>query len=51
VVQAEIVAAIRDRWIPRLEQALAGVTLVIEEQELAHAIGLRMATGAAPHGR
>ena len=39
-VEAETLAtryrlrAVRDRWIPRLEQALAEVTLALEEQEL-----------------
>jgi V/A-type H+/Na+-transporting ATPase subunit D len=37
--------AIRDRWIPRLEQALTEVTLAIEEQELADAVRLRLAIG------
>lgn len=37
--------AIRDRWIPRLEQALTEVTLALEEQELADAVRLRLATG------
>ena len=51
VVEAEALAtryrlrAIRDRWIPRLEQALAEVTLAIEEQELADAARLRLASG------
>ena len=49
VVEAEALAtryrlrAIRDRWIPRLEQALAEVTLALEEQELADAARLRLA--------
>ncbi len=53
VVEAEALAtryrlrAIRDRWIPRLEQALAEVTLAIEEQELADAARLRLASGPA----
>jgi len=53
VIEAEVLAtryrlrAIRDRWIPRLEQALAEVTLAIEEQELADAARLRLATGPA----
>ncbi|HEY7260215.1 MAG TPA: V-type ATP synthase subunit D [Trebonia sp.] len=37
--------AIRDRWIPRLEQALTEITLALEEQELADAVRLRLATG------
>ena len=36
---------LRDRWIPRLEQALAEVTLAIEEQELADTARLRLASG------
>jgi len=57
VVEAEAVAtryrlrAVRDRWIPRLEQALAEVTLAIEEQELADAARLRLATGSRPAQR
>jgi V/A-type H+/Na+-transporting ATPase subunit D len=57
VVEAEALAtryrlrAIRDRWIPRLERALAEVTLAIEEQELADAARLRMATGTRPAER
>jgi V/A-type H+/Na+-transporting ATPase subunit D len=49
VVEAEVLAtryrlrAIEDRWIPRLEQALAEVTLALEEQELADAARLRLA--------
>jgi len=49
VIEAEAIAtryrlrAIRDRWIPRLEQALAEVTLALEEQELADAARLRLA--------
>jgi V/A-type H+/Na+-transporting ATPase subunit D len=52
VIEAEVLAtryrlrAVRDRWIPRLEQALTEVTLAIEEQELADAARLRLATGA-----
>ena len=55
VIEAEALAtryrlrAIRDRWIPRLEQALAEVTLALEEQELADAARLRLA--AAPGDR
>ena len=53
VIEAETVAtrhrlrAIRDRWIPRLEQALAEVTFAIEEQERADAARLRLAAGTA----
>jgi len=49
VIEAEALAtryrlrAIEDRWIPRLEQALAEVTLALEEQELADAARLRLA--------
>ncbi len=39
--------AIRDRWIPRLEQALAEVTFALEEQELADAARLRLARPAS----
>ncbi len=52
LVEAETLAtqyrlrAIRDRWIPRLEQALAEVTLAIEEQEIADAARLRLAAGS-----
>jgi V/A-type H+-transporting ATPase subunit D len=51
IIEAETLAtryrlrAIRDRWIPQLEQALAEVTLAIDEQELADAARLRLATG------
>ena len=50
VIEAEAVAtryrlrAVKDRWIPRLEQALAEVTFAIEEQERADAARLRLAT-------
>lgn len=37
------VRAIRDRWVPRLEQALAEVTFAMEEQEIADAARLRRA--------
>lgn len=56
LVEAETLAtqyrlrAIRDRWIPRLEQALAEVTLAIEEQEIADAARLRLATGSPRAG-
>ena len=49
VVEAEVLAtryrlrAIENRRIPRLEQALAEVTLALEEQELADAARLRLA--------
>jgi V/A-type H+/Na+-transporting ATPase subunit D len=49
VIEAEVLStrhrlrAIEDRWIPRLEQALAEVTLALEEQELADAARLRLA--------
>jgi V/A-type H+-transporting ATPase subunit D len=56
-VEAETLAtryrlrAVRDRWIPRLEQALAEVTLALEEQELADSARLRLAAGGrAPAG-
>jgi V/A-type H+/Na+-transporting ATPase subunit D len=53
LVEAETLAtqhrlrAIKDRWIPRLQQALAEVTLAIEEQEIADAARLRLAAGSA----
>ena len=49
-VEAEALAtryrlrAVKNRWIPRLEQALADVTLALEEQELADSARLRLAT-------
>jgi V/A-type H+/Na+-transporting ATPase subunit D len=49
IIKAEVLAtryrlrAIEHRWIPRLEQALADVTLALEEQELADAARLRLA--------
>jgi len=52
VIEAEAVAtryrlrAVRDRWIPRLEQALAEVTFSIEELERADGARLRLAAGA-----
>ena len=39
--------AIKDRWIPRLQQALAEVTLAIEEQEISDAARLRLAARSA----
>jgi len=53
VMEAEALAtryrlsAVRDRWIPRLERALAEVTLAIEEQERTDAARLRLAVGSA----
>jgi len=50
VIEAEAAAtryrfrAVKDRWIPRLEQALGEVTFAIEEQERADAARLRLAT-------
>ena len=50
VIQTETAAtryrlrAIRKRWIPRLEQAMADITLAIEEQELGDAARLRLAS-------
>ena len=50
-VEAEALAtryrlrAVKNRWIPRLEQALADVTLALEEQELADSARLRLAAG------
>ena len=52
VLEAEMVTtryrlrAVRDRWIPRLEQALAEVTFAIEELERADAARLRLAAAA-----
>lgn len=52
-VEAEVRAtryrlrAVQDRWIPRLEQALAEVTFAIEELELADAARLRLAVSQA----
>jgi V/A-type H+-transporting ATPase subunit D len=57
VIEAEALAtrhrlrAIEDRWIPRLEHALAEVTLALEEQELADAVRLRLAWRRAAGGR
>jgi V/A-type H+/Na+-transporting ATPase subunit D len=57
IIEAEALAtryrlrAIRDRWMPRLEQALAEVTFALEEQERADAARLRLAgPGAAGPG-
>ena len=52
-VEAEVRAtryrlrAVRDRWIPRLEQALAAVTFTIDELERADAARLRLAVSSA----
>lgn len=43
-------SAVRDRWIPRLERALAEVTLAIEEQERTDAARLRLAIGTPGSG-
>jgi V/A-type H+-transporting ATPase subunit D len=44
--------AVRNRWIPRLERALADVTLALEEQELADSARLRPAApGRRPDRR
>ena len=57
VIEAEALATrhrlrgIEDRWIPRLEHALAEVTLALEEQELADAVRLRLAWRRAAGGR
>ncbi len=51
IVDAEVRAtryrlrAVQDRWIPRLEQALADVTFALEEQERSDAARLRLAAG------
>jgi vacuolar-type H+-ATPase subunit D/Vma8 len=42
---ADRLRAVRDCWIPRLEQALAEVMLALEEQELADSARLRLAAG------
>jgi V/A-type H+-transporting ATPase subunit D len=39
--------AVQDRWIPRLDQALADVTFTLEELERADAARLRLAAGRA----
>ena len=55
-VEAEALAtryrlrAVRNRWIPRLEQALADVTLALEEQELADSARLRLAADGPAQG-
>lgn len=57
VIEAETAAtryrlrAIRERWLPRLESALAEVTLAIEEQEQADAARLRRAGPSPWSGR
>ena len=57
IVEAETLAtryrlrAVRNRWIPRLEQALAEVTLALEEQELADSARLRLAARSGVPGR
>ncbi len=43
--------ALKDRWIPGLEQAMAEVTLAIEEQELADAARLRLAAPVREAGQ
>ena len=56
VLEAETTAtrnrlrAVRDRWIPRLEQALAEVTFALEELERADAARLRLAAGTGRAG-
>jgi vacuolar-type H+-ATPase subunit B/Vma2 len=53
VIEAEALAtqyrlrAVRDRWIPRLEQALTDVTFAIEELERADAARLHLAAKSA----
>jgi len=57
VLEAETLAtryrlrAIRDRWIPRLEQALGEVTFAIEELERADAARLRLAATSGTSAR
>jgi V/A-type H+-transporting ATPase subunit D len=52
-VEAELAAtrqrlrAVSDRWIPRLETAMAGLAVELEESERADGIGLRWALRAA----
>lgn len=41
--------AVTDRWMPRLETALAAMVLSLEETERAEGVGLRWALHAAPH--
>jgi V/A-type H+-transporting ATPase subunit D len=56
LVEAETLAtqrrlrAVRERWIPRLEEALSQVTLALEEQEIADAARLRLASANARAG-
>ena len=56
VIEAEALAtryrlrAVRDRWIPRLEQALAEVTFALEEQERSDAARLRLTMAARARG-
>ena len=56
-VEAEALAtryrlrAVKNRWIPRLEQALADVTLALEEQELADSARLRLSARSGRGGR
>jgi V/A-type H+/Na+-transporting ATPase subunit D len=53
ILEAEVRAtryrlrAVQDRWIPRLEQALADVTFALEEQERSDAARLRLAARPA----
>ena len=55
-VEAEALAtryrlrAVKNRWIPRLEQALADVTLALEEQELADSARLRLSARSGRAG-
>lgn len=57
IVQAEALTtryrlrAVRDRWIPRLEHALAELTLAIEEQERSDGARLRLARSAGRAAR
>ena len=56
VIEAELLAtrhrlrAVRDRWIPGLEQALAEVTLALEEQERSDAARLRLSLAGRLRG-
>ena len=42
--------AVKNRWIPRLERALADVTLALEEQELADSARLRLSARSGRAG-
>jgi len=56
IIEGEVVAtryrlrAIKDRWIPRLEQARAEVAFALDEQERADGARLRLAAGTLSSG-